>query len=224
MNVRRYGTALTTVRLSSVGVAPDGSPVEVYLRLPSRGEGELVAAALPPPASLLELGCGTGRVTQQLVARGYSVVAVDESPEMLAHVRGAETVCARIEELDLGRRFDAVLLLSNLLTVEPGQRQAFLGACSRHSDLLVVETLPLAWQPPETESLRIDRIEGGVVHGEVSYDGGWSHAFAMRVFADEAELAEALGEWRLDRWLDRDRGWLTAVRAARRAMPGAARR
>src|SRR4029079_15696758 len=92
MNVRRYGTALTTVRLSSVGGAPDGSPVTVSLRLPSRGEGELVAAALPPPASLLELGCGTGRVTQQLVARGYSVVAVDESQEMLAHVRGAETV------------------------------------------------------------------------------------------------------------------------------------
>ena len=207
-----------------MGVAPDGSPVEVYLRLPSRGEGELVAAALPPPASLLELGCGTGRVTQQLVARGYSVVAVDESPEMLAHVRDAETVCARIEELDLGRRFDAVLLLSNLLTVEAEQRRAFLEACARHGDLLVVETLPLAWQPPESESLRVDRSEDGVVHGEVFYDGGGSHAFAMRVFADEAELAGALGKWRLDRWLDRDRGWFTAVRAAHRAMPDGAHR
>jgi len=205
-----------------MSVAPDGSPVEVYLRLPDRGEGDLVAAAVPPPASLLELGCGIGRVTRQLVARGYSVVAVDESPEMLAHVRDAETVCARIEELDLGRRFDAVLLLSNLLTVEPEQRRAFLDACARHGDLLVVETLPLGWQPPP--SVRVDRIEGGVVHGEVFYEGGWSHAFAMRVFADDAELAEALGEWRLDRWLDRDRGWFTAVRAARRATPGAARR
>jgi SAM-dependent methyltransferase len=205
-----------------VSVAPDGSPVEVYLRLPSRGEGELVAAALPPPASLLELGCGTGRVTQQLVARGYSVVAVDESPEMLAHVRDAETVCARIEELELGRRFDAVLLLSNLLTVEPEQRRAFLDACARHGDLLVAETLPLAWRPPDSESLRIDRVEDGVVHGEVFYGDGWSHAFSMRVFADEAELAAALGDWRLDRWLDRERGWFTAVQAPRRATPGAA--
>jgi SAM-dependent methyltransferase len=197
-----------------VGVAPDGSPVEVYLRLPDRGEGELVAAALPPPASLLELGCGTGRVTRQLVARGYSVVAVDESPEMLVHVRGAETVRARIEELDLGRRFDAVLLLSNLFTVEPEQRQAFLDACARHSDLLVVETLPLGWQPPP--SVRVDRIEDGVVHGEVLYDGGLSHAFAMRVFADEAELVAALGEWRLQRWLDRERGWFVAQLAPSR--------
>jgi SAM-dependent methyltransferase len=194
-----------------MSVAPDGSPVEVYLRLPDRGEGELVAAAVPPPASLLELGCGTGRVTRQLLARGYSVVAVDESPEMLAHVRGAETVHARIEELDLGRRFDAVLLLSNLLTVEPARRQAFLDACARHADLLVVETLPLGWQPPP--SVRVDRIEDGVVQGEVFYEGGGSHAFSMRVFADEDELRDALGAWRLDRWLDRDRGWFTAVRA-----------
>jgi SAM-dependent methyltransferase len=207
-----------------VSVAPDGSPVEVYLRLPSRGEAELVASAVPPPASLLELGCGTGRVTRQLVARGYSVVAVDESPEMLEHVRDAEPVCARIEAVDLGRRFDAVLLLSNLLTVESEQRRAFLDACARHGDLLVVETLPIGWRPPESESLRIDRIEDGVVHGEVFYDDGWSHAFAMRVFANEDELAEALGEWRLDRWLDRDRGWFTAVRAARHATPGAGRR
>jgi SAM-dependent methyltransferase len=194
-----------------MGVAPDGSPVEVYLRLPERGEGDLVAAALPPPASLLELGCGTGRVTRQLVARGYSVVAVDESPEMLVHVRDAETVLGRIEELDLGRGFDAVLLLSNLLTVEQEQRRAFLDACARHSDLLVVETLPLGWRPPP--SVQVDKIEDGVVHGGVSYEGGWTHAFAMRVFADEDDLQDALGDWRLDRWLDRDRGWFTAVRA-----------
>lgn len=190
-------------------VAPDGSPVEVYLRLPERGEGELVAAAHAPPATLLELGCGVGRVTRQLVRLGYDVVAVDESPEMLAHVRDAEKVRARIEELDLGRRFDAVLLLSNLLTVETEQRRAFLDACARHSNLLVVETLPLGWQPPP--SVLVDRIEDGVVHGEVFYDGGESHAFAMRVFADETELREALGAWRFERWLDRGRGWFTAT-------------
>jgi SAM-dependent methyltransferase len=198
-----------------MSVAPDGSPVEVYLRLPERGEGELVAAAVPPPASLLELGSGVGRITRQLVRLGYAVVAVDESPEMLEHVRDAETVCARIEELDLGRAFDAVLLLSNLFTVEETQRRLFLDASARHADLLVVETLPLRWQPPESESLRIDRVEDGVVHGEVFYDGGGSHAFAMRVFVDDDEIAVALGDggWRFDRWLDRERGWFTAVRA-----------
>jgi SAM-dependent methyltransferase len=198
-----------------MSVAPDGSPVEVYLRLPEQGEGELVAAAVPPPASLLELGSGVGRVTRQLVRLGYEVVAVDESPEMLERVQDAETVCARIEELDLGRTFDAVLLLSKLFTVEDEQRRLCLDACARHADLLVVETLPVAWHPPESERLRIDGIEDGVVHGEVFYEGGGSHAFAMRVFADEDELAAALadGRWRFDCWVERERGWFRAVPA-----------
>jgi SAM-dependent methyltransferase len=195
-----------------VVTARDGSPVDVYLRLPERGEGDIVASAVPAGASILELGCGTGRMTRQLVARGFSVTAVDESPEMLAHVRGAETVCARIEALELGRRFDAVLLASNLLT-DDDSRAAFLATCRRHSDSVVVETLPLGWQPVASETLRIDRIEDGVVHGEVFYDGGASHSFAMRVFADEDELDAVLarGGFRIERWLDRDRGWFLAI-------------
>jgi hypothetical protein len=127
-------------------------------------------------------------------------------------VRDVETVCARIEELDLGRAFDAVLRLSNLFTVDPSQRRAFLAACARHSDLLVVESLPLGWRLAESDSLRIDRIEDGVVHGEVFYEGGASHTFAMRAFADEDELSAALAEegWGLDHRLD-DR-WFTARR------------
>jgi len=163
-----------------MGVAPDGSPVEVYALLPDRGEAELVAAALPPPASVLELGCGTGRVTRQLAALGYAVTAVDESAEMLAHVRGAETVQARIEDLDLHRRFDLVLLASNLLSTGEPQRRAFLDACRRHSDTVVVETLPLGWRPKGDESvlgdvvtrLHVDRIDDGVVHGAVEYASG----------------------------------------------------
>jgi SAM-dependent methyltransferase len=107
-----------------VVTADDGSPVELYTLLPDRGEGEIVAAAVRPPATILELGCGTGRMTRQLVARGFRVTAVDESAEMLEHVRDAETVRARIEDLELGRRFDAVLLASNLLSTANGWRSS----------------------------------------------------------------------------------------------------
>ncbi len=204
--------------------ADDGSPVELYALLPDRGEGEIVAAALPSPATLLELGCGTGRMTRQLIARGFRVTAVDESAEMLAHVRGAEVVQARIEGLDLGRRFDAVLLASNLLSTEPAQRRAFLETCRRHADLAVIETLPLGWMPREgvaelgevTTSTRVERIEGGVVHGVAEYEARgqrWAHPFTMRVFADQAELEAALAEGglRFERWLERDRGWFVAT-------------
>jgi SAM-dependent methyltransferase len=86
-------------------VTADGSPVEVYLLLPPGDEPEIVHAAIPRGASILELGSGAGRVTHPLLALGHEVVAVDDSPSMLAHVR-AETVCARIGDLDLGRTFD----------------------------------------------------------------------------------------------------------------------
>lgn len=201
--------------LQGVGTAPDGSPVEVYERLPELGEGEIVASAIPAGASVLELGCGVGRITRQLVRLGFRVTAVDESPEMLAHVRDAETVCAAIEGLELGRRFDAVLLASNLVNAEPEQRRAFLETCRRHGDLAVVEGLPLGWAPEDGETvlgevvsrLHVEHVADGVVHGAVEYEAAgttWRHAFAMKVFADEAELGGALAEagLRLERWLD----------------------
>lgn len=205
--------------------APDGSPVALYARLPELGEGEVVEPVLPAGASILELGCGAGRITRQLVRLGYRVTAVDESQEMLAHVHDAETVQAQIEGLELGRRFDAVLLASNLVNAEPERRRAFLETCRRHAGLVVVEGLPLAWSPEDGETtlgdvvsrLRVDRVEGGVVHGEMEYESGgdrWRHSFAMRVFADDEELDAALAEagLRLERRLDAR--WFVAVPAA----------
>ena len=70
-------------------ITPDGCAVEFYARMTARGEPAIVHAATGPGASILELGCGAGRVTHPLVALGHPVVAVDESPDMLAYVRGA---------------------------------------------------------------------------------------------------------------------------------------
>jgi SAM-dependent methyltransferase len=205
--------------------APDGSPVGLYARLPELGEGEVVASVVPVGASVLELGCGAGRITRQLVRLGYRVTAVDESAAMLAHVREAETVRAQIEGLELGRRFDAVILASNLVNAEPSRRRAFLEACRRHADLAVVQGLPLAWSPEDGETvlgdvtsrLRVGRVEDGVVHGEMEYEAAdemWRHTFAMRVFADDVELGAALAEagLRLERRLDAS--WLVAKSAA----------
>jgi hypothetical protein len=47
----------------------------------------------------------------------------------------------------------------------------------------------------------------------------WTHEFAMRVFADDAELEAALAaeHLRLERWLDLERGWFVATAAPARA-------
>jgi SAM-dependent methyltransferase len=70
-------------------ITPDGCSVDFYALLPPMGEPEVVHGAIPAGASILELGAGAGRMTHPLVRLGHLVVAVDESGEMLARVRGA---------------------------------------------------------------------------------------------------------------------------------------
>ncbi|MED7820571.1 class I SAM-dependent methyltransferase, partial [Streptomyces chiangmaiensis] len=72
-------------------ITPDGCAVELYSRLPIGGEPDIIAAAVPAGAHILELGSGVGRMTHPLLERGFSVTAVDESREMLERVRGART-------------------------------------------------------------------------------------------------------------------------------------
>src|SRR5687767_3496046 len=105
-------------------IAPDGSPVSLYLKLAGDQEASFISQAIRPRAAILELGCGAGRVTRHLVKLGHRVTAVDNSPEMLAQVAGlsgAEVVLADIETLDLGaRRWPVVLLASHLINDDRG--------------------------------------------------------------------------------------------------------
>jgi SAM-dependent methyltransferase len=132
-----------------MNTAPDGSPVELYIRLRPAGEPELITSVLNPGASVLELGCRTGRIADALVTLGYPTTGVDQSATMLAHVQRATPVLADIEGLDLGRRFDGVVLASHLVnTADPAQRRAFLAACARHVNprgVVLVQRHDPAW-------------------------------------------------------------------------------
>ncbi|HST01570.1 MAG TPA: class I SAM-dependent methyltransferase, partial [Usitatibacter sp.] len=72
-------------------ITQDGCAVEVYLNTPYRGELDLLSAHLPAACSVLDLGCGTGRLTRPLLERGHSVTAVDNSIDMLRHVPDGAT-------------------------------------------------------------------------------------------------------------------------------------
>ena len=79
-----------------------------------------------PVRRVLEVGCGTGNLTRELVRLGYEVVGVDVSEGMLAVARrkvpGVRFVRADVRELALGEEYDAVVStfdsLNNLLTEE----------------------------------------------------------------------------------------------------------
>lgn len=47
----------------------------------------LERAALRPPATVIDVGCGTGIATRLFVARGFRAIGVDPNEEMLAYAR-----------------------------------------------------------------------------------------------------------------------------------------
>ncbi|MDT9592364.1 class I SAM-dependent methyltransferase [Nocardioides zeae] len=65
---------------------------ERFRRLAARGvdvhgEAALVAQLLPPPARVLDGGCGTGRIAVRLAELGYEVVGSDVDASMVAVAR-----------------------------------------------------------------------------------------------------------------------------------------
>jgi len=99
------------------------------------GEAAFVRAL--GPSTVLDAGCGTGRVTIELARHGIEVVGVDVDPSMLNEARRRAPdltwVEADLTELALGRRFDVVVLAGNVpLFARPGTQTALVNACARH--------------------------------------------------------------------------------------------
>jgi demethylmenaquinone methyltransferase/2-methoxy-6-polyprenyl-1,4-benzoquinol methylase len=67
----------------------------------ARAHRFVAAAAARPGALILEIGCGTGALTQQLVAAGARVTAVDQNPEMLERARARLAQAGALEQVDL---------------------------------------------------------------------------------------------------------------------------
>jgi SAM-dependent methyltransferase len=214
-------------------ITPDGCAVDFYALLPPGPEANIVDQAIPVGAAILELGCGVGRLTGPLIERGHPVVAVDESPEMLAHVgvraSAAETVCARIQDLHLDRQFDVVLLASHLIHADERTRSAFLAACGRHvapAGRVIIQQHPPDWfqdaAPAEstkagiTARLRdISHPEAGALAATVEYVAGdrvWTQSFtALELSEDRLRDVLAAAGLALDCYLTADHAWLRAV-------------
>jgi hypothetical protein len=114
-------------------VTADGRPVGLYAVLPHSGEPAFVHANVPPGAAILDLSNCGGRIADPLVELGHPLVVADDSPAVLAQVRGARTVLADLSTLDLGERFPVVLVAAaRLNTADEPLRTALLAACRRH--------------------------------------------------------------------------------------------
>ena len=96
------------------------------------------------PTSVLDVGCGTGRVARELARRGVAVVGVDADASMVATARRlSPDLDWRVDDLcafDLGRTFPLVVMAGNVPLFTPsGTQRALVGGCAarrarRHPD------------------------------------------------------------------------------------------
>lgn len=86
----------------------------------------ILSEVAPPPAEILDLGCGTGRHALDLAGHGYSVTGVDRSPERVAYasaqaealyLRNCQFITADLLELDLCKQFSAAICLFNTFSL-----------------------------------------------------------------------------------------------------------
>ncbi len=137
------------------------------------GEANLVEALLqthfPERAasslSVLDGGCGTGRMGIELTRRGYDVVGADLDEVMLSQAQRKAPemtwLLADLSTVSIDKRFDAIVLAGNVMIyVTPGTERAVLANMVGHLKpggllLAAFELNPYPW----TE-LTIDRYDG----------------------------------------------------------------
>jgi 2-polyprenyl-3-methyl-5-hydroxy-6-metoxy-1,4-benzoquinol methylase len=104
------------------------------------GEATFVRSLLvdPAPATVLDAGCGTGRVAIELARHGITTLGVDADPSMIAEARrrapALEWLEANLTELSTAlrpeARFTVVVLAGNVpLFTPPGTQDALVTGC-----------------------------------------------------------------------------------------------
>lgn len=111
-----------------------------------QGEADYVHGLIqdhaPGARSILNLGCGSGRHDQCLVARGYTVTGVDISEEMLHAARNAATgtialdyMPGDIRSVRLGKKFDAVISLFHVMSYQISNHDLLAAFRTAHEHL-----------------------------------------------------------------------------------------
>lgn len=100
------------------------------------GEAALVASF--SPRTVLDAGCGTGRVAIELNRRGHAVIGVDLDEAMLEQARAKAPDLAWVQAdladpgLDFGQSFDVIVMAGNVLIfVPPGSEQQVVENAAR---------------------------------------------------------------------------------------------
>lgn len=160
----------------SVAADYDGPQGNNALIQRMRGEmWRTLTSVFPGGARLLDLGCGTGIDAVYLAKRGYEIVAIDWSPQMVART------CARVKEANLSHRVTAEVLGIHELAWLSGERfdgiYSDLGPLNCVSDLSAVAQSCAAVLKPQGKL--VASVIGRVCPWEFAYyvaHGDWQRA------------------------------------------------
>jgi len=137
------------------------------------GEADYVAALLPS-GSVLDAGCGTGRVAVELAARGYDVVGVDSDASMLDVARRHDLpwVLGDLATLDLGRTFDLVVCAGNVMVfLAPGTEADVVRRLAAH--LVPGGLLVSGWRTDRMPRSSYDALVAGAGLEQVVRHSTW---------------------------------------------------
>jgi SAM-dependent methyltransferase len=121
---------------------PSSAQLYVALHKGTRGDIDFYRRACRGARSVLELGCGDGRIAWALRAPRRVVVGLDNDRQMLelaerrttrASGRRPAWVCADMATFELGRRFDAILIpFTGFFCLSPQKKRRCLSCVVRH--------------------------------------------------------------------------------------------
>lgn len=101
----------------------------------THGEADLIESYRP--SSVLDAGCGMGRVAMELARRGFDVEGVDLDPDLLAFARvdapHLRWVVGDLATVQLGRRYSLVAMPGNVMIFcRPSDRAPIVANLANH--------------------------------------------------------------------------------------------
>ena len=173
-------------------------------------------AGVPPEATVLEVGAGTGKLTRLLTPRFERVLAVEPAGAMrrllVAHCPRAELVTGSAEDIPLGdTSVDAVFAAEAFHKFDDAPALAeFARVLRPRGALVLMWNVPAGSTEPSIAAAEELLVHRGPTRAQVGYDpldlcstrfesGAWQHAFPKTPFK---ELQEA--RLRHTQTLDRD--------------------